>query len=144
MTRVQLVAPDGPGARVLTASLGAPLREAGWEVDTRSGYPEAGSWPDEQPGHPDVVVVVVGPTVPDRVALYARLRRVVPSAVIVVLCTSSDSSEVVAALQAGADDCMLEPHHPAVIVARLRAHLRRHPHPPTGAPANRPVAPVSE
>jgi two-component system response regulator RegX3 len=46
---------------------------------------------------------------------------------VIVLCAADDESEVVAAFDSGADDCITKPARQREVVARVRASLRRAP-----------------
>jgi two-component system response regulator RegX3 len=60
------------------------------------------------------------------VALCGRLRDEsgVP---LIVMCSTGDEADVVAALEMGADDCITQPARQREVVARVRAALRRAP-----------------
>ncbi|OIQ48221.1 MAG: DNA-binding response regulator [Gammaproteobacteria bacterium MedPE] len=45
---------------------------------------------------------------------------------LLILSASADNMDQVAALEMGADDYVCKPIHPRVLLARVRAHLRRH------------------
>jgi DNA-binding response OmpR family regulator len=63
----------------------------------------------------------------DGVALCRTLRERMPTAVIVALTARDTEMDVIATLDAGADDYLLKPFRFAELLARLRAHLRRTP-----------------
>ncbi len=57
----------------------------------------------------------------------ARQARVdVPALLIIMLTARTDEMDVIAGLEAGADDYLTKPFTITVLLARLRAHLRRH------------------
>lgn len=76
---------------------------------------------------PDLIVLDLGLPDLDGVELCRRLRRALPSAVIVMLTARSEEIDVVVGLDAGADDYMAKPFSLAELLARIRAHLRRRP-----------------
>ncbi len=57
--------------------------------------------------------------------IYWARANLAPCPPIIVLTSRSDSADIVAALEAGADDYIVKPEKPAVIVARVRSALRR-------------------
>jgi DNA-binding response OmpR family regulator len=63
------------------------------------------------PGHPG-----------DEVCRYIRARSDVP---IVILTAKGSEADVVSGLDAGADDYVAKPFSPRVLMARIRAHLRK-------------------
>ena len=70
----------------------------------------------------------------DGVALCRTLRERMPDTVIVALTARDTEMDIIATLDAGADDYLLKPFRFAELLARLRAHLRRTPQPkPTEA-----------
>src|SRR5260370_1347845 len=78
---------------------------------------------------PDLVLLDLGLPDIDGVVLCRRLRAAVPEAIIVVLTARTGEFDVVAALDAGADDYLMKPFRLTELMARLRAHLRRRPDP---------------
>jgi len=76
-------------------------------------------------GHrPDVVVLDLGLPDVDGAAVLRMLRGV--SRVPVVVATArDDEAEIVAVLDAGADDYVVKPFKPQELIARVRARLRR-------------------
>ncbi|MEM5388073.1 response regulator transcription factor [Paraburkholderia phymatum] len=57
--------------------------------------------------------------------VIARVREVLPGLPVVVLMTSPRESELVATLQAGADDCLAKPARGPEMLARIDALMRR-------------------
>ena len=74
---------------------------------------------------PDLVLLDLGLPDGDGIDLARRLRVFAPNTVIVVLTARTDESDVIVALDAGADDYLTKPYRLAEIQARIRAHLRR-------------------
>ena len=74
---------------------------------------------------PDLVLLDLGLPDIEGVELCRRLRAALPETVIVVLTARTEESEVVVALDAGADDYLTKPFRLAELGARIRAHLRR-------------------
>lgn len=133
-TRVQLVGGDRRAAVDLAGSLAPTLHAAGFGVELCSGRDEARRWLDQTDDGPVAVIIAFGPP-SDRgsLVLCRELRRVAPWVVVVAIGSAVSSGQVVATLEAGADDHVARPCHPQEVVARLRAHLRRR----TGASSGR-------
>ena len=76
---------------------------------------------------PDVVLLDLGLPDIDGVEVARILRSAQPGLLIVILTARSDEIDVVVGLDAGADDYLVKPFSLSVLLARLRAHLRRRP-----------------
>ncbi|MGZ4183262.1 MAG: response regulator transcription factor [Solirubrobacteraceae bacterium] len=70
---------------------------------------------------PEVVLVVA----PDAADICHDLRRQAPDVAIVAIVPSRNVDQVIAALEAGADDCLGRPFHRAELIARVIAARRR-------------------
>lgn len=109
----------------LAAPLVAALRSGGLEIerfaDVRSTLLRA----SDGSRSPDLVLLDLGLPDGDGTDLARALRMRAPSTVIVVLTARTDESDVLVALDAGADDYLTKPYRLAEIQARIRAHLRR-------------------
>ena len=83
---------------------------------------------------PDIALLDVMVPGLDGVSLCRRIRdkSTVP---VIMLSARADSIDVVLGLEAGADDYVTKPFDAAVLVARIRAVLRRFAHASGGAPA---------
>ncbi|MFJ9948354.1 response regulator transcription factor [Kitasatospora sp. NPDC091207] len=97
-----------------------------WCRTGASGVAQAGRVPV------DVVLLDLGLPDVDGVDVARRLRCEHPDLLIVILTARSDDIDVIAGLDAGADDYLVKPFSLTVLLARLRAHLRRFP-PDAGA-----------
>jgi two-component system, OmpR family, response regulator len=82
---------------------------------------------DERPARflgvtkPEVVLVVA----PDAAEICRHLRRHAPDVAIIAILPSRNVDQVIAALEAGADDCLGRPFHRAELIARVIAAWRR-------------------
>ena len=116
-----LVAEDDPVAGLLLQS---SLRKAGHEVIAVGDGEEA--WQRLEQGGVELAVLDWMMPGTDGVELCRRLRRERPDPyVYVILVTArSDADDVVAGLEAGADDYVAKPVHPAELGARVRAGQR--------------------
>ncbi|MBD0739286.1 DNA-binding response regulator [Streptomyces sp. CBMA29] len=76
---------------------------------------------------PDAVLLDLGLPDMDGIDVARALRAEFPGLLVVVLTARGDDIDVVAGLDAGADDYLTKPFTLTVLLARLRAHLRRRP-----------------
>jgi two-component system KDP operon response regulator KdpE len=116
-----LVVDDDPH---LLRALRISLRAAGHEVVTAPDGTTA--LRDAAEVHPDVVVLDLGLPDLDGTEVLAGLRPWFTGPVL-VLSARADSTDKVAALDAGADDYVTKPFDMAELLARLRAVVRRGP-----------------
>ncbi|MEV6413594.1 response regulator transcription factor [Kribbella sp. NPDC051718] len=82
----------------------------------------------------EVVLLDLGLPDVDGVDLARRLRTELPELLIIMLTARGEEIDVVSGLDAGADDYLVKPFSLTVLLARLRAHLRRRPAPDSGSP----------
>lgn len=94
----------------------------GYEVSAVSGGRAALESARARP--PDLVVLDLGLPDLDGVHLCRRLRADLPGVPIVIVTARDADVDVVAGLDAGATDYVTKPFSMAVLLARLRAHLR--------------------
>jgi len=122
-----LLVEDDPSIREITA-LG--LRGAGFEVTTAvDGVEGLAKARAEQP---DLVLLDVMLPRMDGLEVCREIRR--DSTVPVVMLTArGDTIDVVVGLESGADDYVTKPFEMAVLIARVRAALRRRVREPTAA-----------
>jgi DNA-binding response OmpR family regulator len=104
-------------------SLASWLKHEGYEVmiaiDGQEALQIAGSsW------QPDIVLVDLTPPDVDVFPVFDRVQATNRTAVIFVLGGDSEEDEI-RSLEAGADDYLAKPFSPEVLLARIRAHLRR-------------------
>ncbi|MFK0050393.1 response regulator transcription factor [Streptomyces sp. NPDC090741] len=79
----------------------------------------------------DVVVLDLGLPDADGIDIARTLRGQFPGLLIVILTARGNEIDVIAGLDAGADDYLIKPFTLTVLLARLRAHLRRRTQAPT-------------
>ena len=136
--------PEEPAARILMVEDDAVIREAtqltlerhGYDVTTAEDGLEAIESFEKL--HPDAVMLDIMLPGLDGISVCRRIREssTVP---IVMVSARGDALDVVLGLEAGADDYVTKPFDTQVLVARLRAVLRRavadpvRPAPSTGA-----------
>src|SRR2546421_377088 len=72
-----------------------------------------------------LVVLDLGLPDVDGIAVCRRLRAARPELAILILSARDQELDVVAGLDAGADDYLVKPFRLAELLARVRAHLRR-------------------
>jgi DNA-binding response OmpR family regulator len=74
---------------------------------------------------PGIVPLELGLPDLDGVELTRTIRRDNPEILLIILTTRSGQIDVIVSLDAGADDYLVKPFSLTVLLARLRAHLRR-------------------
>ncbi len=90
---------------------------------------------DAESVRPDVVLLDLGLPDLDGLEVARTLRARQPDLLIMVLTARDEDIDVIAGLDAGADDYLTKPFGVTVLLARLRAHLRRRPAAQEDAPA---------
>jgi DNA-binding response OmpR family regulator len=120
MAHVLVVEDDPTIARELGTALTADGHAVSVANDGRTAMARIGTGPGT-----DLVLLDLGLPDVDGVELCQRIRSSQPGSVIVVLTARTDPMDVVVGLEAGADDYLTKPFTLAVILARVRAHLRR-------------------
>jgi two-component system KDP operon response regulator KdpE len=78
---------------------------------------------------PDLIVLDINMPMMDGWVVCQRIREV-SSTPIIMLTARGDPEEIVKGLDLGADDYILKPFQPSVLLARIRANLRRAASPP--------------
>jgi DNA-binding response OmpR family regulator len=116
---VLIVEDDATIGGVVRSSLCAHGYDAVWVTHGRTALDEAATIEF------DLVLIDLGLPDLDGVDLCRRLRRVLPSAVLVMLTARSNEMDVIVGLDAGADDYLTKPVQLGELLARIRAHLRR-------------------
>jgi DNA-binding response OmpR family regulator len=76
---------------------------------------------------PAVVLLDLGLPDIDGIEVARTLRAEQPDLLIIILTARSEEIDVIVGLDAGADDYLVKPFSISVLLARLRAHLRRRP-----------------
>ena len=76
---------------------------------------------------PRIVLLDLGLPDLDGVELARRMRHDDPEILLIILTARSAEIDVIVGLDAGADDYLVKPFSLTVLLARLRAHLRRRP-----------------
>jgi len=108
---------------VIGMTLESALRASGYSVERRqdgaSGLTAASHVA------PDLVLLDLGLPDIDGFTVCRELRMLHPSLVIVLLTARHDQLDIVSGLESGADDYLTKPFSIVVLLARVRAHLRR-------------------
>jgi two-component system, OmpR family, response regulator MtrA len=108
--------------QALAEMLGIVLRKEGYDVATCADGGRALAMFREL--RPDLVLLDVMLPTMDGIEV-ARQLRVESGVPIVMLTARTDTKDVVAGLEAGADDYVVKPFKPQELLARIRARLRR-------------------
>jgi len=116
---VLVVEDDEAIGRPLTAALRGQGYDTLWALTAAEALELAETEP------PVLVLLDLGLPDLDGVELCRQLRTRRPAAVIVVLSARAEDVDVVLGLEAGADDYLTKPFRLPVLLARIRAHLRR-------------------
>ncbi len=119
--QVLVIEDDETIGQHLRAGLAGNGYDASWCRTGATGLAQARESP------PDVVLLDLGLPDIDGVEVARTLRAEQPDLLIVILTARSDEIDVVVGLDAGADDYLVKPFNLTVLLARLRAHLRRRP-----------------
>jgi DNA-binding response OmpR family regulator len=119
-----VVEDDEAIGRALTAALQTQRFDVLWALTAAEALELAAMEP------PVLILLDLGLPDGDGVDLCRRLRAELPSAVIVVVSARTEDVDVVLGLEAGADDYLTKPFRLPVLLARIRAHLRRQGPPP--------------
>jgi DNA-binding response OmpR family regulator len=114
-----LVVDDDPA---ISAGLKRVLESQGYSVrrlDRGTGVAEAAG--------PEIELVVLDLGLPDidGIDVCRRLRAARPELAILILSARDEELDIVAGLDAGADDYLVKPFRLSELLARVRAHLRR-------------------
>lgn len=118
MTRV-LLAEDDPE---ISEPLARALRREGYDVDVRADGHQALEGAQR---NPDVVVLDIGLPHLDGLEVCRRLRRAGNRVPVLILTAKADEVDTVVGLDAGADDYVVKPFAPPILLARLAALGRR-------------------
>ena len=118
-----LVATGGPELDALTSATIAALRQRGVSIRTTHAWDGLGQ---ELIGHlPDLVVIDAYPRSTADGAAAAQLVRSSLQAGLILVIDSGSTTEMLAAFEAGVDDCVVRPYEVEVLLARILAVARR-------------------
>ncbi|MCU1569359.1 MAG: two-component system response regulator [Naasia sp.] len=120
MLTLMVVEDDPTIGSTLTSALRANGYAVVWEKEGGSALRSA------ERAAPDLVLLDLGLPDLEGLVVCRELRALLPSAVIVILTSRRDQLDVVSGLESGADDYLTKPFTLVEILARVRAHLRRH------------------
>lgn len=114
-----LIIDDDPALRQLVVNT---LRQEGYHMLTAADGPEGLRQMYE--GHPDLIVLDIRMPTMDGWTVCQRIREV-SNIPILMLTAEGDPEEIVKGLDLGADDYLVKPFDMGVLLARVRANLRR-------------------
>lgn len=121
MTWILVAEDDAFSRRYLEVTLAA----AGWEVEAHADGTSA--WEAFEVGRRSYSVVVTDVRMPslNGLELIRRIRDADPDVAILALSSLDSDASIVAGLEAGADDYLAKPIGAAVLIAKVKAALRR-------------------
>ncbi|MBG6214751.1 DNA-binding response OmpR family regulator [Cryobacterium sp. CAN_C3] len=108
---------------VIGMTLESSLRASGFSAERRQNG--ASGLAAASRVAPDLVLLDLGLPDIDGFTVCRELRMLHPSLVIVLLTARHDQLDIVSGLESGADDYLTKPFSIVVLLARVRAHLRR-------------------
>ncbi|MFE4721994.1 response regulator transcription factor, partial [Streptomyces sp. NPDC056728] len=117
--RILVVEDDDTIGRHLESGLRGNGYAPAW---SRTG---AGALTEATQSRYDVLLLDLGLPDMDGLDVARQLRARFPDLLILILTARTDDIDVIAGLDAGADDYLVKPFSLTVLLARLRAHLRR-------------------
>ncbi len=117
---ILLIEDDEDIAASLVALLTGEGHAVSWKASGRAGLDAARAHP------PDLVLLDLGLPDMDGVQVCRELRQSRRPPVVVMLTARAQEMDVVLGLDAGADDYLTKPFRLSELLARVRAHLRRH------------------
>lgn len=120
-TAVVIIEDDEAIGRLLDRALAGNGYRTFWSRTGRAGAAIA------RREQAEVVLLDLGLPDADGVDVARQLRSDLPSLLMVMLTARGDEIDIVSGLDAGADDYLVKPFSLTVLLARLRAHLRRRP-----------------
>ena len=123
-----MVVEDDPGARKY---IRIALQKAGYQVREAGSGEEALGLMDERP--PGIVLLDIGLPGIDGFEVCRRLRSWREDLAILMITGRSGDADKVSSLDLGADDYLVKPFNPDVLMARIRAVARRCCRPPQPA-----------
>ncbi|MFI0728396.1 response regulator transcription factor [Streptomyces sp. NPDC021225] len=123
---VLVIEDDDVIGRHLETGLRGSGYQVAWSRTGGSGLAEARRLPL------DVVLLDLGLPDVDGIEVARELRDEFPDLLILILTARGEEIDVIVGLDAGADDYLVKPFSLTVLLARLRAHLRRRPAGPPG------------
>jgi DNA-binding response OmpR family regulator len=132
MASVLLVEDDVQIGRSVNGALIANGHQAVWVHDAAGARDAASTTPFE------LALLDLGLPDGDGVDVCRELRQAQPGCIIVMLTARRAEMDVVVGLEAGADDYLTKPFGLTELLARVRAHLRRHDTRGEGGPGAEP------
>lgn len=119
-----LIVEDDP---VIGHHLAAGLDNNGYQ--TRWCRTGAGALAQARESSPSIVLLDLGLPDVNGLDLARTIRNELHDVLLLIITARSDEIDVIVGLDAGADDYLVKPFSLTVLLARLRAHLRRRPDP---------------